>query len=94
MTYEKKILGPVEYYLYMYNHWGLRKMISLTDSRYPRLLALGWCSHRDKEIVVCKIGNWQLRLMHEIGHEIGMKHTMQEGFVMHPWGMKRGRRLR
>ncbi|WP_442920350.1 hypothetical protein [Methanococcoides sp.] len=31
--------------------------------------------------------------MHEIGHEIGMTHTMQEGFVMHPWGMKRDKRL-
>ena len=30
--------------------------------------------------------------MHEIGHEIGMDHTMEEGFVMHPWGMKSGRR--
>lgn len=93
MSYEKKILGPVTYYWYMYQHIGLKKMFSLTDSKYPRFLALGWCSHSEKEIVVCKVGNWRLRLMHEIGHEIGMKHTMEEGVVMHPWGHKRGKRL-
>jgi hypothetical protein len=86
-SYERNILGPVAYYWYMYQHIGL------TDSKYPRLLALGWCSHGEKEIVVCKVGNWQLRLMQEIGPEIGIKHIMREGFVMHPWGHKRGKGL-
>ena len=93
MRYKRNILSPVTYYWYMYQHIDQKKMFSLTDSKYPRFLALGWCSHREKEIVVCKVGNWQFRLMHEIGHEIGMNHTMQEGFVMHPWGHKRGKRL-
>lgn len=35
MSYEKKIFGVVDYYKYMYQHWGLRKMISLTNSGYP-----------------------------------------------------------
>lgn len=93
MSYEKKILGIVEYYRYMYRHWGLRKMISLTDSRYPHFLTLGWCSDSCEEVVVCRIGNWRLRLMHEIGHEIGMQHVMKKGFLMHPWGIFRGKRL-
>ena len=92
MRFERNILNLVAYYWYMYQHIGLKKMFGLTDSKYPRFLALGWCSHSEKEIVICKIGNWQLRLMHEIGHEIGMKHVMKEGFIMHPWGMKISKR--
>jgi len=70
MTYEKKILGLLKYYWHMYQYIGLKKMFGKTDSGYPRLLALGWCSHREKEVVVCKVGEWKLRLMHEIGNEM------------------------
>jgi hypothetical protein len=91
MTYTIKILGLQEYYNYMWKAWG-RKMFSLTDTYYPVFFALGWCSHRQREIVVCKVLNWKLRLLHEQGHSVGLKHVpvWQVGYVMHPWGFCRG----
>ncbi|WP_135612569.1 hypothetical protein [Methanococcoides sp. AM1] len=69
------------------------KMISRTDSGYPHFLALGWCSHSCEEVIVCRVGNWRLRLMHEVGHEVGMEHVRKKGFLMHPWGFRGENRL-
>jgi len=53
-------------------------------------MALGFCLHPVKTIVVCRIGNWELRLLHELGHVVGLKHIRERGHVMHPWGCFRG----
>jgi hypothetical protein len=87
--YTIRILTPVKYYATCIIEFGV-KMLSLTDSYYPTFLALGYCFHRSKVIVVCKVGNWRLRAMHEIGHAVGLRHTYQKGHVMHPWGIMRG----
>lgn len=88
--YEVKILGLAEYYEYMHKSWGWEKMKSLTDSGYPRFLALGWCDHKKKELVICKVLDWKLRLAHEFGHAMRYKHDMEKDQVMHPWGIFRG----
>ena len=87
--YEIKTLGVLQYYTKFAMHFGTR-MFSLTDSGYPTLFALGYCSHRTNEVVVCRIGNWRERLLHELGHVSGLKHNYTKGNIMHPWGLLRG----
>lgn len=70
---------------------GLRTLLtSKTDTKYPLILALGICYHREKLISVARVGRWKLRIDHELGHAKGLTHTMKPGYVMHPWGFLRG----
>ena len=89
MTYRVNILGVLSYYKYIISYFGW-SILGLTDSHYPRFLALGWCLKPKKEIVICRLGNWELRKWHELGHTVGFKHVMKRGHVMHPWGFLRG----
>lgn len=86
--YEVKIMSLLSFFLYRWKREG-RNIFKLTDSGYPSFLALGYCNHPNKEIVICRVLNWKLRLLHEIGHEFGLKHTMKWFTVMHPWGFLR-----
>lgn len=88
--YEVKIKPLHVYYADWIKRRGIKNLLKRTDSGYPRFLALGFCNHKDKQIIICKRLNWKLRLMHEIGHEFKLKHTMKKGRVMHPWGFRRG----
>lgn len=87
--YEVAVLGVFQYYSKFATHFGIR-MFSLTDSGYPTVFALGYCSHRTNEVVVCRIGNWRERLLHELGHVAGLEHDYTNGTIMHPWGLLRG----
>ncbi|WMW25121.1 hypothetical protein RE474_13720 [Methanolobus sediminis] len=89
MMYEVKIMGLLSFFLYRWKREG-RKIFKLTDSGYPSFLALGYCNHPNKEIVICRVLNWKLRLLHEMGHEFGLQHIKEKGHVMHPWGFLRG----
>lgn len=84
------ILPVFQYYRYILSVLGLPYLLRLTDSGYPRILSLGWCLHSHHEPVVCRMFNWELRLWHELGHSVGMKHVNERGHVMHPWGILRG----
>ena len=88
--YEVKIMSLLAFFFYRLNRHGIKYLIKPTGSGYPRILALGLCYHSSEEIVVCKVLNWKLRLLHEISHEFGLKHTGKWGTVMHPWGFLRG----
>jgi len=88
--WRERIFGFLDYYKYMYRKLGLKWMTSLSDTKYPKMLALGYWGYTGREIVVCKILNWKLRLWHERGHAVGFSHTMEKGHVMHPWGIFRG----
>ncbi len=90
MTYKVKILSVLEYYRYITNIFDFRNLLHKTDSGYPMILALGWCLHSRKEIVICRLFNWKLRLWHELGHSVGLGHIEERGHVMHPWGILRG----
>ena len=84
------ILCPVEYYKRIVKKQSLKWLCGLTDSHYPRFLALGWYFPSSNEMIVCKICRWKLRLLHEQGHSVGLKHVKKIGCVMHPWGILRG----
>ena len=84
--YKIHLLPLVPYITYRIKRHGLKFLLKPTDSGYPCILALGVCYHSTKEIVICKVLNWKLRLLHELGHEYGLKHVK----VMHPWGFLRG----
>lgn len=90
MPYNVHILNPLGYLKYRINRNGITGLLKLTDSKYPKILALGTCYHWTRDIVICKIFNWELRLLHELGHEYGLKHTYSAGRIMHPWGFMRG----
>lgn len=90
MTYDIKIMGPIEYARHELETVGIKDLIKLTDSRYPRFLALGYVSHVRREVVICKVLDWKLRLLHEIGHIVKLQHVMKRGDFMHPWGFMRG----
>jgi len=88
--YTELILDIVPYYQHLLKRIGFTGLMKLTDSGYPKFMALGWCLHDHSEIVVCKIGNVRLRLWHERGHMLGFKHVSTYGHIMHPWGICRG----
>lgn len=91
----KIILLPLKKYLvYRIKRHGFFSLLGLTDSGYPQILALGVCYYRTQELVVCTVGNWELRLEHEDGHRRGLNHVpiWQVGYVMHPWGILRGKK--
>ena len=81
----------IEYYKEVSKRLGWKWFAGLTDSHYPRFFALGICIYATHDIIVLKKGNWKLRLWHEIGHAVGLQHTKEPGYVMHPWGSCRGR---
>lgn len=56
-----------------------------TESGYPKIMAMGWCSHPRREIVILKKGDWKTRLWHELGHEVGLKHDKNRHSVMYPY---------
>ena len=90
--YQVHLLPLLSYLAYMVQRHGFLSLLKLTDSGYPRILALGVCYHATREIVICTVGSWELRLEHEKGHEQGLKHTplWKIGYIMHPWGILRG----
>ena len=88
--YNELILNVKDYFKYRVNRHGLKYLLKLTSSYYPKILALGVCYHSNKEIVICKIFNHELRLEHERGHARGLGHTMKIGYVMNPYGILRG----
>lgn len=87
--YKVKVFGLIPYYIYFLKHFKERAF-KLTDSNYPYFFALGYCDHRNKEIVVCRIGKWRQRALHELGHVAGFNHVYAHGHIMHPWGLFRG----
>lgn len=86
-----KRLGLVDYFKYRLETRTLKHLFSLTDSGYPRILALGYY-HPYEGIVVCTVLNWEQREAHEVGHACGHGHVpiSKVGYVMHPWGILRG----
>jgi predicted Zn-dependent protease len=88
--YNVKIMSIIPFFVYRLKRHGLKLLTKITDSGYPSILALGICYHSSNEIIICKVLNWKLRLMHELGHEYGLEHTKKKGHVMHPWGFLRG----
>ena len=84
------ICGFVDYYKYRIIKGGWGYVWSRTSSGYPRVFSLGYCDRVKNRIVVCRVGNWRLRLEHEQGHARGEVHTWNVGYVMHPWGIFRG----
>lgn len=91
MSYKIVELSLKEYLKYrIKRHGGVKPLLKLTDSYYPKILALGVCYHSTKEIVIAKVGRWELRELHEIGHSDGLHHTSRIGYVMNPYGILRG----
>lgn len=88
----ESILSIRQYYTKRYKDGGLRYLLSFTPSFYPLIFSLGYYSHTKKEIVICKVLNWKLRLAHERGHVVGHKHTWKLFYVMNPIGILRGKR--
>ena len=85
-----KVLSWLQYIKYRVELHGLEYLFERTSAGYPRFLSLGYYSKSKKEIVVAKVGNWQLRLKHEEGHADGLVHVWIRGDVMHPIGFLRG----
>lgn len=56
---------------------------------YPRFLAMGVCMYDRKEIVMFEVPFMQKlntrRLIHELGHSIGLKHSKNYKSVMYPY---------
>jgi hypothetical protein len=52
--YNIKILSIKKYLKYQIKNYGLKHMIELTDSGYPRFLRTGYCDHIRHEIVICR----------------------------------------
>lgn len=86
--YKVKVFGFIAYYRYFFKHFS--HPFRLTDSGYPSFFALGYCDHKEREIVVCRVGKWRQRTLHELGHVAGFGHVSSIGHIMHPWGLFRG----
>ena len=78
MTYTKpydiKVMGLFEYLNYRVKRFGYKHLLKLTDSNYPRILARGYTDHIRREIVILSSAPKHV-LIHEIGHELGFKHS-------------------
>jgi len=90
MKYKIIRLPLKEYLKWRIDRHGLKELCKPTSSHYPKMFALGVCYHSTKEIVIAKVGRWELRELHEVGHSNGLRHTNKIGYVMHPWGILRG----
>lgn len=92
MAYNIIRLSLKEYLKYRITRHGIKYLCNLTSSHYPKILALGVCYHSTKEIVIAKVGRWELRELHEIGHSDGLHHTSiwKIGYLMNPYGILRG----
>jgi len=62
-----------------------------TESGYPKVLSMGYTLHDRELICILKSGNWQTRLIHEVGHELHrqadywFKHVQDPTHVMYPF---------
>ena len=56
MDYNVIRLSLKEYFKYRIRRHGVKPLLKLTDSKYPKILALGVCYHSTKEIVIAKVG--------------------------------------
>ena len=86
-----KVLSWLQYIKYRVGLHEFKYLFEKTSAGYPMFLSLGYYSKSKKEIVVARVGNWQLRLKHEEGHANGMGHVCIRGDVMHPYGILRGK---
>ena len=82
--YELKFLSVFDYLKYQIKIFGVKHMLGLTESGYPRFFRRGYCDHNRKEIVICKNFLNPNLLYHEIGHEIGLNHSTDRKNVMYP----------
>ena len=71
---------------------GIKYLFEKTSAGYPRIFSLGYYRNRGivGEIVVAKVGNWQLRYLHELGHANCLDHVFILGDVMNPYSINRG----
>lgn len=88
--YDIKLQGIFGYYYDIVKVHGISKLWEKTDSGYYRFLARGYCSHKLKKICVIKRFADVNLILHEVGHEIGFKHTDKDGVIMNPHIHKRG----
>lgn len=67
------------------------KITDLTESHYPKFLAMGWTDHKLRAIFILCRGNWKTRLLHEVGHELSYvarkpyKHVRDRDNIMYPY---------
>ena len=87
------VLPWVQYIKRRIKQNGVRYLFGKTSAGYPRFLSLGYYSKSKKEIVVSKVGNWQLRVNHETGHVNGFEHVDIWFNVMNPYGILRSSRV-
>lgn len=89
------IYNPLGYFKFRLENYPLSNLLSLSDSGYPKIFALGIYDPRFGS-VVCDIGinkdYVNLLIAHEEGHSRGLKHVKiwKIGYMMHPWGLLRG----
>jgi len=84
------VLPWLQYIKLRIKRHGLGYLFEKTSAGYPRIFSLGYYSREHGEIVLAKIGNYQLRYEHGLGHANGKEHVWIDGDVMHPYGNRRG----
>lgn len=89
LSYNIKLLSIKEFLNYQISIFGIKHLLSTKYTKYPRIFARGYCDHARKEIVIC-LPLADLKLFyHEIGHELGLRHSEKVESVMYP-NFKRG----